>query len=133
MRPRTLGRRLALQYLYQYDLTGGGCEPVDEFLAAHTDREEVRSFARDRIREALDRREDIDRRLRTAAANYSLERIATVERNVLRLGAAEILSNQAPYKVAIDEAVKLAKTFGGPESGAFVNGILDRIAHEERP
>ncbi len=132
MRPRTLGRRLALQYLYQHDLTGPGCEPIDEFLAAHTDKQAVRSFARERIRQALDRCEDIDRRLRRSTANYSLERIATVERNVLRLGVAEILSGRTPYKVAIDEAVKLAKTFGGPDSGAFVNGILDRIAHEER-
>ncbi|MFH0912005.1 MAG: transcription antitermination factor NusB [Planctomycetota bacterium] len=132
MRPRTLARRLALQYLFQADLTVGACESAEAFLAAHTDETEVAAFARGLVAGVFARRAEIDNILRRHAANYALERIAAVERNVLFLAASELLEGEAPFKVVINEAVKLARTFGGRDSGAFVNGILDAIAKEAR-
>ncbi len=75
------------------------------------------------------RREEIDALIRRAATNWRLERMNLVDRNLLRLGAYEILyAPDVPYAVAINEAVDLAKRFGSEESGAFVNGILDRVS-----
>ncbi len=76
-----------------------------------------------------DHREEIDGLIRGAAENWRLERMTFVDRNLLRLGTYEILcSRDVPYAVAINEAVELGKKFGSGESGAFLNGILDRIS-----
>jgi N utilization substance protein B len=74
---------------------------------------------------------EIDRRIATAAANWSLTRMAATDRNLLRLGAYELLYTDTPGKVAVDEAVELAKRFGGAGSAQFVNGILDKLLHEK--
>lgn len=76
-------------------------------------------------------RPDLDRRIEKVAENWSLSRMAATDRNVLRLGAYELLLGDAPERVAIDEAVELAKRFGTAQSGAFVNGILDRLLQEK--
>lgn len=128
MRPRTLARRLALQYLYMIDCNGdGNVEPHAEFVAEHADDEEARAFASELIRAVLANRQEIDALLVSAAANWQLDRIAVVERNALRIGCVELKLRISPPGVAINEAVRMAKTFGGKDSGGFVNGILDRI------
>jgi transcription antitermination protein NusB len=81
------------------------------------------------VRGVWERRGEVDALIRQAADNWRLERMPLVDRNVLRLGAYEIChAPDVPYAVAINEAVDLAKRFGSEESGAFINGILDRIS-----
>jgi len=75
------------------------------------------------------RRDEMDRLLEQIAANWSLKRMAATDRNLLRLGAYEILYADTPPRVAIDEAVELAKRFGSAQSAQFVNGVLDRLMH----
>lgn len=129
MTDRTRARRIALQVLYQADVTGEAPGQVEEaYIDSRSSRPVVRSFVRALVRGCLARWADLDRLIAAHAANWSIERMASVDRNVLRLGAYEILFDpEVPQKVAIDEAVELAKRYGGPESGAFVNGILDAI------
>ena len=76
-------------------------------------------------------RPELDERIEQTAANWSLHRMAATDRNVLRLGAYEILHTDTPPRVAIDEAVELAKRFGAAQSAQFVNGILDQLMHEQ--
>lgn len=129
MRPRTLARRLALQYLYMIDVNPDGeVEPRGSFLAEHApDAEEAQRFANELIGAVLDNRETIDQLLSAAARNWDLARIAVVERNALRIGTVELLCGISPVGVALNEAVRAAKTFGGKDSGAFVNGVLDQV------
>lgn len=72
---------------------------------------------------------ELDRLAAEAAEHWRLDRIAAVERNILRLAIHELETGQVPPKVAIDEAVRLAHWFAGPRAAAFVNGVLDRVAH----
>jgi N utilization substance protein B len=77
-------------------------------------------------------RAEIDACLRTWAEHWTLERMAVIDRNILRIGAYEILYTDTPGQVAINEAVELAKRYGGKQSAQFVNGILDRLLKEYR-
>lgn len=131
MRPRSLSRRLALQYLHMVDYCGAeNVEPLGEFLAAHTDEEEVTSFANEVVSLVCDSREKIDAAITAAAENWRIERLGAIERNAIRIGYAELLADKTPPKVVLDEAVRLAKTFGSKDSPGFVNGILDRLLKE---
>lgn len=76
--------------------------------------------------------EEIDTQLGQIAANWSLSRMAGSDRNVLRLAAYEVLYTDTPFRVAVNEAIELAKRFGSAQSGSFVNGILDKLRPEER-
>jgi transcription antitermination protein NusB len=76
-------------------------------------------------------RKELDERIEQAAAHWSLDRMAATDRNLLRLGAYEILYTDVPGKVAIDEAIELAKRFGGAQSAQFVNGILDNLLKQK--
>jgi len=87
-------------------------------------------FGRGLIEGVRRNRPQLDERIARAAEHWSLERMATTDRNVLRLGAYELLYTDAPPRVAIDEAVALAKRYGTEQSGPFVNGILDKLMHE---
>jgi len=129
MRTRTLAREAALQYLYEVDLVGAEeAEGLEEFLARQVGRVEARPHAARLIAGVLDHKRQIDAELRAAAENWSLERMAVVDRNVLRIGAYELLHDpDVPEKVAINEAIDLARRFSSEEACAFVNGILDRI------
>ena len=135
MRKRTHARELALQFLYEVDLLGGAeeAEPLDAFLdRAAGEDEEVRSFARELAVGVLEQRRELDRTLGQVAANWTVERMAIVDRNVLRIAAWELLFRaDIPRKVAINEAIDLAKRYSSEESGAFVNGILDHIKSPE--
>ncbi len=90
----------------------------------------MESRALDLAEAALRERERFDAVLRDAAANWRLERLAVIDRNVLRLALAELEEGTVPAKVVIDEAIRLARWFGSARSPAFVNGILDRVAKE---
>jgi len=92
---------------------------------------EGRSYAESLVRGVLAERTDIDARISRASDNWRIERMTRIDRNVLRLGTWELLHEQdTPKAVVLDEAVELAKRFGTEESGAFVNGVLARIAQE---
>jgi transcription antitermination factor NusB len=88
-------------------------------------------FAQDLLSGVRGHRQEIDRLIADAAANWSLQRISVTDRNVLRLGAYEILYGDTPPRVAINEAVELARQFGTAQSAPFVNGILDRLMREK--
>ncbi len=128
MRRRTLSRRLAVEVLYQADLVGS--EVVGDALKSPTVKpgSETQRFAGELVQGVLEHLEEIDQRIREVAENWDLGRMATVDRNVLRLGTYELLYRRdIPAKVTINEAVDLGKRYGTAESGTFVNGILDRI------
>jgi len=94
------------------------------------DTDEV-AFAKNLVEGVAKSAEDIDKHIEQASLNWRLSRMPVVDRNILRLATFELLfSKDVPTSVSINEAVELAKRFGEKESGAFVNGILDRIAHE---
>jgi N utilization substance protein B len=92
---------------------------------------EGRPYADDLVRGVVERRSDIDERIRAASEHWRLERMARVDRNILRVGVYELMAlHDVPRAVIIDEAVELAKRYGTDESGKFVNGVLDRIADD---
>jgi len=135
MRKRTLARELALQVLYQMDITGDGSEPaLDNFWAARSEEkieEEVKSFAGELVKGVSDNLAQIDEKIMSYAANWQLKRMAVIDRNVLRMGCFELIwRKDIPPKVAINEAVEVAKKYSGLEAGKFVNGILDKIKQE---
>ena len=130
MARRSRAREVAFQILYQEDLNPPGNPAVGEELL----QDELRSadlieFARELLAGVRGHREEMDGLIERTAVNWSLHRIAPTDRNVLRLGAYEILHSDTPDRVAIDEAVELAKRFGSAQSAQFVNGILDRLMH----
>lgn len=131
MRKRTKARELALQLLYQADVSGvKPSELAGDFFALNAVDQEtsVTSFAADLIKDISARIAELDGKISECATNWQIERMATVDRNVLRLATFELLYRpDIPPKVAINEAVELAKKFGDLESGKFVNGILDKI------
>ncbi len=135
MRKRTRARQLALEALYQVDLLGAGA--LSEALGDMAERSEdpqVSAFAAALVRGTLDKLPDIDKLIREVAQNWDLSRMATIDRNVLRLGTFELLYREdIPPKVSINEAIELAKAYSTAESGTFVNGILDRIKNAYAP
>ena len=129
MGERRQGREFALQMLYQIDMGGGKeKETFSTFWEGKKVSPEARSFAQELVSGTLDHLESIDSVLRQGLEHWRLPRIAAVDRSVLRLAVFEFLNHpQTPPVVVIDEAIELAKRFGGDESGLFVNGVLDGI------
>jgi N utilization substance protein B len=130
---RRSGRAYALQLLYArdndagQDVAGVAAEWAEEF-ELEVD-EAAKAFARELVAAAGERAAQIDELIVSASKNWRLERMSRVDRNILRLGACELIAfREVPVKVVINEAVELAKRFGTAESSAFVNGVLDRIA-----
>jgi N utilization substance protein B len=130
MTRRSQARKLAFQILYQDDLNPPGDPAANEsLLRRRLASADLVEFAQGLISGVNCQRQQIDLLIERTAANWSLERMAATERNVLRLGAYEILYCDTPDRVAINEAVELAKLFGSAQSAQFVNGILDRLMH----
>jgi transcription antitermination factor NusB len=130
MRKRTQARELALQLLYQVDLLRGKLtrDEEDRFLTDHAEGFEVRAYARALADGVAENRPAIDAAIDDVAKNWELGRMAVIDRNVLRMGIFELLYRpDIPPKVAINEAVDLAKKYSTKNSSAFVNGILDKI------
>ena len=124
-----MARRSALQYHFWRDLHGGeGPASIEEFWELGPAKSSVQKFARPLIEGIVAHLPEIDDRIRHYCENYEVRRISAVDRNVLRLGIYELLyRDDIPPVVSINEAIELAKEFGGPDSGRFVNGILDRV------
>lgn len=133
MTRRSRAREVALQLLFERDfnqrLTRAA---IERFVRDRLRDENLAAFALRLYDGVIAQQEDIDRRLSEAAENWRLVRMAAVDRNVLRLGAFELLhAAETPPKVALDEAIELARRYGSADSSAFVNGILDRLKPKE--
>jgi len=128
MSRRSRAREVALQALFQEDLNPRDSrDQIAPFLHSRLKEEQLRLFAESLVLGVLRNRAELDALLDTQADNWSLARMAATDRNVLRLGAFEIRYADTPDRVAIDEAVELAKRFGSAQSSQFVNGILDKL------
>jgi transcription antitermination factor NusB len=135
MRKRTKAREFALQALYQMDLTQDKPDvAIDNFWVSQGSGEldaEVKLFSDNIVKGVARHLQAIDERISKYATNWQLERMAVVDRNILRMATFELLyCEDIPPKVSINEAVNLAKKFSGLEAGKFVNGILDKIKIE---
>jgi transcription antitermination protein NusB len=132
MGARTTAREAALQMLYAVEASGATVElAIKNFWWELPGDAEGREYADALVVGVTAELGDLDRRIRAASQNWRLERMTRVDRNVLRIGTWELLKqNEVPRAVILDEAVELAKRFGTEESGAFVNGVLDRIADD---
>ena len=130
---RSRARQVVLQLLYEDDLNPRrNMAASDLFLRRRLrDDPELVEFARTLVSGVRRNRPELDRVIEEKSDNWTLERMAVTDRNVLRLGAYEILHEDTPGRVAINEAVELAKRFGARQSAQFVNGVLDRLFHEE--
>jgi len=128
MARRSRAREVVLQVLYQDDVNPDSKEESDGFLRRrlHSD-EELQEFAGALLAGTRDHLDEIDRLLTETAVNWTLQRMAVTDRNILRLGGYEILFGGTPPKAAINEAVDLAKRYGSENSPQFVNGILDKL------
>lgn len=123
-----------MQVLYEDDLNPDrNPEAGDAFLCNRLlqDQESI-DFARSLVAGVRKHKAEIDRQLVERADNWTMERMAVTDRNILRMGAFEMLFGGTPQRVAINEAVELAKRYGGKQSPHFVNGVLDRFMHKER-
>ena len=132
---RRESRRLALQVLYAADLTPGEpAEAVFDRVAENFDLHPgALAFAKELVCGAIAARAEIDARIAAHARNWRIERMAAVDRNLLRLSVYELTATDTPTQVVINEAVELARDFGAERSPAFVNGVLDAIARDVEP
>jgi N utilization substance protein B len=129
MLERTRSRRQALQILYQRDITGDGIALILNTKAYSTEDGEPDGFCRELLGGVEEHSEFIDEMIGLVSENWSVSRMPLVDRNILRLATYEILYEfDVPASVAINEAVELAKVYGGEDSSKFVNGVLGRIA-----
>ena len=129
---RSRSREIALQVLYSCDTVHA---PTPELWASTLDdaesTPEVKAFAHELVAGTLGQRGEIDALIATAAENWELSRLAAVDRNILRLAVHELAGrSDIPAKVSINEAIELGKRFSTAQSGAFINGILDRVRRD---
>jgi N utilization substance protein B len=133
---RRFSRELVIQFLYLTEMNEGEIEDqLKTFWENNSCKEEdVRSFTEDILNDIFDHKKEIDTRLEKYSDNWTLSRMAVIDRNLLRMAASELMySKNVPPKVAIDEAVEIAKKFGTADSPNFINGVLDRILKELKP
>lgn len=118
--------------LFQLEASGAGAQAtIDLFWRLFEADPEGRPYADELVRGVSERLPEVDKAITAASQNWRLERMARVDRNLLRMGTWELLAKKdVPRAVVIDEAVELAKSYGTEESSGFVNGVLDRIASD---
>lgn len=137
MANRHLLRSISMQSLYEWDFNGKKKDAADEIIRHNLGEfgpgVEDASFVHYLVKGVLKNREKIDKFIEKCAPEWPLEQVTVVDRNVLRLGIFELVFGnyeEVPPKVAINEAIELAKTYGGESSGRFVNGVLGTIYRE---
>lgn len=133
MGTRRKSRELCLQMLFQWDMGKQTPEHVQKTFWAERGEvdEETRGFAGDIFRVAVERQEEVDALIQKHAQHWRMERMAAVDRNVLRAAVAEMLAHSAtPKPVVINEALEIARKFSAPESVQFINGVLDSVGKE---
>lgn len=134
---RRFGRELALRTLYQVEMSGGKPEQILDYLIKEVEEkpvsDEVRHFSLELVEGTIFRRAKVDRVISLYARDWRIERLAVVDRNVLRLAIFQILFRpDIPINAVINEAVELAKAYGDAESGRFVNGILGQFSRDQQ-
>jgi transcription antitermination factor NusB len=129
MKKRSRARELSLQFLYQYDLRGEEFfEEVRTFLRDEESDKATRDFALHLIRGTIEHLDEVNDLIREVAKNWDIERMAVIDRNVLRMATFELLyCTDIPPKVSINEAIELGKRYSTQNSGGFINGVLDKI------
>ena len=129
MSRRSRAREIVLQILFQDDLNADTPESAKKRFIAGRLKGDIQliEFADDLLKGVRQYRDELDKQLAKAAVNWKLTRMANTDRNVLRIGAYEILYADTPDRVAINEAINLSKRYGSNNSSQFVNGILDRL------
>jgi N utilization substance protein B len=130
MGARHSGREAALKMLFQMEASGENAEKTVQLFWRHFEEPpEGREYADEAVRGIEESLAAIDQQIAAASTHWRVERMARVDRNVLRLGAWELMKRtDVPRAVILDEAVELAKAYGTDESSAFVNGVLNRVA-----
>ena len=130
MGKRRKARELVLKSLYSYEITN--TEPkiiMSDLLSKSTLDPPSRLFASQLFQKVLENIKSIDNMIRECVKNWDINRLAIIDKNVIRMGISELLFfSDIPQKVSIDEAIELAKKYGSEDSGSFVNGVLDHIA-----
>ena len=130
---RHQAREIVLKMLYQRDLNSDvPLDTVREMIQDDLHDEDLSRFAWSLFAGVMESRAALDQKIQAAASNWTLSRMAPTDRNALRLGAFELLYTDTPPRVVIDEAVELAKRFGGAQSSSFVNGVLDKLIPDSR-
>jgi N utilization substance protein B len=132
MSRRSRSREVALQVLFQDDLNP--CDPhgdASPFLKQRLNAEDLLNFSVELIDGVRQHQSELDSILENLTEHWSVSRMATADRNILRLAVFEMLFHKTPHRIAMDEAIKLAKRFGSSRSSQFINGILDRVWQEK--
>lgn len=139
MSARQLGRSIALQTLFEWDFEGGCKKSDDTRLIVKRNLEEFamdlteKEFVYCLVDEILNRQKELDKIIEKAAPEWPISQISFIDRNILRIGLYELLfadRSEVPPRVAINEAIELAKAYGGPNSRQFINGVLGTIYRE---
>ncbi len=130
MQGKRRARELALQLLYQIDVSSDETKPsVDELLSSSADGDQYAEFL---TTGCVEKQKELDSHIAEWSENWDIERMAVIDRNVLRIGVFELLfCKDIPPKVAIDEAIEIARTYGDANSPGFINGVLDGIYKSE--
>ncbi|MCK4462678.1 MAG: transcription antitermination factor NusB [Candidatus Omnitrophica bacterium] len=134
MRRRTKARECALKILYAVDITKNGSKDcIKNFWDNHdTINVEIKKFADYLVMGTYKNKDLIDNLISKAATNWQIQRMATIDRNIIRMATFELLfAEDIPPKVSINEAIEIAKKYGDKDSNKFVNGVLDRINKQE--
>lgn len=137
MASRHLSRSIAMQSLYEWDFSGKNKEDLEGIVEKNIKEFgpglENKDFIWELVKGVISKISDIDKIIEKAAPEWPLDQITIIDRNVLRIGLYELLygnKKDVPPKVAINEAIELAKTFGGESSGKFINGVLGTVFKE---
>jgi len=136
MATRQLARSIVLQSLYEWDFYNREVDLtviVDRNMSEFGPGIDEPEFVWKIVKGVIDHKEDIDNIIRKAAPEWPLEQISIMDRNAMRIGLYELLyanHEEVPYKVAINEAIEIAKNYGGPNSGKFINGVLGTVYRE---
>lgn len=132
---RRLARETALQVLYQMDITGETkdmAKIIDNWAAEFTVTDKSLEFTRTLVEGTLEKKDEIDGRIALTAHEWALDRMNTVDRNLMRLAIYEMFyCPDTPQRVTLNEAIEIAKRFGGEDSARFINGILDKLMDDD--
>lgn len=132
MSRRSRAREVALQILFEDDVNPRATvEALTSFVKSRINSPEMEDFCLSLILGVRRNQAELDAQLSATAENWTVHRMAATDRNVLRLGAYELLFTDTPYRVVINEAIELAKRYGNANSAHFVNGILDKLKRSD--
>lgn len=131
MRDRRKARTVALEIIYQKEITGASLDEIIKNRIGAGENEPPCDFSMTLITGVIDHQEELDELITGHADNWALDRMPSLDRNIIRISLYEMLyEDDIPFSVSINEAVELAKIYGTEDSGKFVNGVLGKIASE---